>query len=406
MQKNSIIKVFFTKKMLSCFLLGISSGLPLLLIGSTFKAWMKEAGVDLGIIGLFALVGMPYTLKFLWAFLFDKISLGFLDRRRGWIVVLQLCLAFCIYIMSVLSPKENLSVMALVTFIIAFLSASQDIVIDAYRREILDDHELGLGSSLAVNGYRVGMLLAGAFALPLADFVGWSLTYVLMSLIMLGCVFITLMSPQDEYDIKPNSFLEAVVGPFLEYFKKSGAIEILFFILLFKIGDQIASEMFTPFYLDLGFSKTQIGVVSKFYGFWATIIGGLLGGAVIIKIGILRSLWIFGILQALSTACFAFLSFIGPNLVGLIMVVGFENLTSGMGTSAFVAFMMSLCDKKFSASQYALLSSFMGVPRVIFGSQSGFLVKFLGWYWFFIFCACIAIFGIMMLVRAPKWNKI
>lgn len=397
---SPLLSIFLTKRMMSVFLLGISSGLPLLLIGSTMKAWLKESGFDLTVIGVFGLVGLPYTLKFLWAPIFDRFTLPILDRRRGWIVCFQVTLAVTFFGMGLYDPRTNPTVVATLALIIAVLSASQDIVIDAYRREVLKDEELGLGSSLAVNGYRIGMLLAGAFALPLADQYGWGLTYRTMAGILVLLIMATLFSPSVDYlNIqRPRSWRETLVDPFIDYFNRSGSIQILAFILLYKVGDQMASDMLTPFYLDIGFSKTQIGIVSKFFGFWAVIIGGLLGGILILRWGIPRSLWVFGFLQAASTAGFSLLAKT-PHLSLLASVVAFENLASGMGTAAYTGLMASLCNKKFTATQYALLSSLMGVPRVVFGASSGYLAKELGWMNYFLLCTALAIPGLLLLKR-------
>ncbi len=397
---GKIWRSIFSKRMLAVLFMGFASGLPLLLIGGTLRAWMKDQGVDLTLIGLFALVGFPYTLKFLWAPLLDRFVPPFLDRRRGWIVICQALLAVCFVAMAFSNPAASPWPIAVIAFFVSLFSASQDIVVDAYRREILKDEELGFGSALAVNGYRLGLLLAGAGALPIADAYGWKASYCTMAVAMAVSLVFTILSPRVDSKIAPpKSLREAFVQPLVEYFSRSGAIEILVFILLFKIGDQMASDMLNPFYLDIGFTKTQIGVVSKLFGFWAVIAGGLIGGAVMMKMGIFRSLWVFGILQAASTVCFAVLATAGPSVAMLATVVSFENLSSGMGTAAYVGYMASLTDRRFTATQYALLSSLMGVPRVIFGSSSGYLAKHLGWPGFFLFCTVIAIPGLLLLLK-------
>lgn len=401
MTKNTkILRSVFTVRMLTVFLFGISSGLPLLLIGSTLKAWMKTEGVDLSLIGAFALVGLPYTLKFLWSPLLDRFVPPKLGRRKGWILICQLTLSALLLILGLLHPSQQPALVALLALGISFFSATQDVAIDAYRREILPDSELGLGASMGVNGYRIGMLFSSALALPLADQVGWQWTYFSMAGLTAALILVTILAPmpQESADA-PKTLRDAVVLPFVDYFRRKGAIEILVFILLFKIGDQMASDMFTPFYIDMGFTLTQIGIVSKAFGVWATIVGGVLGGIVMIRIGIYRSLWIFGVLQALSTLAFSGLAHLGNNLEALAGVVAFENLSSGMGTAAYVGMMGSLCDRRFTATQYALLSSLTGVPRVLFGSTSGMLAQEFGWSTYFIFCALIAIPGLLMLFR-------
>ncbi len=403
--QESMIRSIFSGKMLSVLLLGFASGLPLLLIGGTLKLWMKDQGVDLTLIGIFSLVGLPYTLKFLWAPVMDRFVPPFLGRRRGWILTCQIALIAALSCLAVTSPSRAPWSVAVAAFFVAFFSASQDIAIDAYRRDLLRDEELGLGSSLAVNGYRVGMLVAGALAATLADRMPWRLVYLLMAGAMGIGVVTTLLSPNPEDDPPPpETIRDAVVQPFLEYFRRQGAWVMLAFILLYKIGDSMASEMLNPFYLDIGFTKTQIGAVAKLFGFWATIIGGLGGGVLILKLGINRSLWVFGVLQAGSTLCFTALARAGSQIPALAAVVGFENLSGGMGTAAFAAYMASLCNKRFTATQYALLTSLMGVPRVVVGSTTGYLAKHLGWENFFLLCTVAAIPGMLLLLRVAPWR--
>lgn len=399
-----VLRAFFTRRMLCVFLLGFSSGLPLLLIGSTLKVWLREYGLDLTTIGFFAWLGFPYTLKFLWSPLMDRYTLPFLDRRRGWILVSQLALVVALAAMGCFNPG-SLQVMAALAVIIALLSATQDIAIDAYRREVLQDLELGLGASMGVNGYRLGMLVAGAGALLVADHASWPVAYFSMAACMgVSTIFTLIAPPVGQNAPPPRRLVDAVVQPFVDFFRRNGAIEMLLFILLFKIGDQMASDMLSPFYVDMGFDKTEIGLVSKLYGFWAVLLGGTLGGVIILKLGILRSLVAFGIIQALSTAGFALLASIGHSVPWLAAVISFENLSSGMGTAAYVAFMAMLSDRRFTATQYALLSSLMGVPRVFFGGWTGWLADKLGWQGFFLFCTAVAVPGLLMLVRAPAWQ--
>ncbi len=404
--QTSIIRSIFSRKMLSVLVLGFSSGLPLLLIGGTLKLWMKDQDVDLTIIGIFSLVGLPYTLKFLWAPVMDRFVPPFLGRRRGWILICQIALILGISCLAMTNPAHSPWSVALVALFVAFFSASQDIAVDAYRRDLLRDEELGLGSALAVNGYRVAMLVAGALAAILADQIPWRQVYLIMAWIMGACVVATILSPDPEEDAAPpKTILEAVVQPFVEFFQRDGAWVILAFILLYKIGDSMASEMLNPFYLDIGFTKTEIGAVAKLFGFWATIIGGLGGGVLILKLGIHRSLWVFGALQAASTFFFAVLARVGSEIPALAAVVGFENLSGGMGTAAYVAYMASLCNRRFTATQYALLTSLMGVPRVIMGASTGYLAKHLGWETFFVTCTLIAIPGMLLLFRVAPWNQ-
>jgi len=403
--RKSILKIICSGRMLVALLMGFSCGLPLLLTISLLQAWMKEEGVDLTVIGLMALVGLPYTLKFLWAPFLDRFTLPFFGRRRGWLLVAQVSLIFSIVGLGLTDPGNNPWMVAFAAFLVTFFSASQDIVVDAYRREDLPDEELGLGSSMYVNGYRVGMLLASGGGLIMADHMSFFMVYVIMAACMLPGVLTTLLAPEPHASAgTPKSLKEALVGPMVEYFSRSGAIWILAFILLYKIGDTMASAMTTPFYLDIGFSKSEIGAVVKLFGFWATIAGSLIGGVLMLRMGINRSLWIFGFLQALSTACFAILAKIGYNIGLLSGVIAFENLSAGMGTAAYVAFMASITNKKFTATQYALLTSLMGIPRVMASAPTGFLAKNIGWEGFFIFCTLIAIPGMLLLFKFAPWN--
>ena len=391
--------------MLVALVMGFACGLPLLLTISLLQAWMKEEGVDLAVIGMMALVGIPYTLKFLWAPFLDRFTLPFLGRRRGWLLIAQVALIFSIAGLGFTDPGYSPWMVAFAAFLVTFFSASQDIVVDAYRREDFPDEELGLASSLYINGYRVGMLLASGGGLIMADHMPFSAVYLIMAACMLPGVLTTLMAHEPEISVRtPETMKEAIFDPLVEYFSRKGALWILAFILFYKIGDTMASAMTIPFYLDIGFSKTEIGAVVKFFGFWATIAGTLAGGVLMLRLGINRSLWVFGFLQAMSTACFAILARIGHSVTALSSVIAFENLSSGMGTAAYAAFMASITNKKFTATQYALLTSLMGVPRVIASAPTGFLARSLGWESFFIACTLIAIPGMLLLLKFAPWN--
>ncbi|MES9965886.1 MAG: AmpG family muropeptide MFS transporter [Sedimenticola sp.] len=395
---GEILRAIFSGRMLVAGLMGFVCGLPLLLTGSLLQAWMTEEGVDLATIGLFAFVGLPYTLKFLWAPLLDRYTPVFLGRRRGWLLMAQLALVFSLVLLAYSSPGVDTYGVAVAALLVTFFSASQDIVVDAYRREALSDDEQGLGASLYVNGYRVGMLLASGGGLIMADFMSFTAVYLWMAGFMVIGIVTTLLAPEPgASEGKPRTLRAAVIEPFVEYFKRQDALVILLFILLYKLGDTMASHMTTPFYLDIGFSKSEIGAVVKLFGFWATVAGGLLGGIWILRVGIYRALMGFGVLQGLSTAGFALLALLGNSVSGLAAVIAFENFSGGLGTAAYIAFMASLTNKKFTATQYALLSSLMGVPRVIAASPTGFMAEWMGWFGFFVFCALIAIPGLLLL---------
>ena len=386
--------------MLTAFVMGFSCGLPLLLTLSVLQAWMQQEGVDLALIGMMALVGIPYTCKFLWAPFLDRFALPFLGRRRGWLIIAQIALIFSIAGLGCTNPGKSPLIVAFAAFLVTFFSASQDIVVDAYRREDLSDKELGLGSSLYINGYRLGMLTASGGGLIMADHMPFSYVYMILAACMIPGILTTILAPEPVINEKtPKTILEAVISPMVEYFSRSGAVWILAFILFYKIGDSMASTMTTPFYLDMGFSLTEIGMVVKLFGFWATIAGSIAGGIIMIRLGIIKSLWIFGFFQAASTASFVLLAKTDHCIACLSAVIAFENLSSGMGTAAYVAFMASITDKRFTATQYALLSSLMGVPRVFASAPTGFLAKNLGWANFFIACALIAIPGMLLLLK-------
>jgi PAT family beta-lactamase induction signal transducer AmpG len=314
-------------------------------------------------------------------------------------------LIFSIIGLGFTDPVNNPWVVAFAAFLVTFFSASQDIVVDAYRREDFRDEELGLASSLYINGYRIGMLLASGGGLIMADYIPFSMVYIIMAACLLPCVLTTLLAHEPEINVEtPKTMREAVLDPLVEYFSRRGALWMLAFILLYKMGDTMASAMTTPFYLDIGFSKTEIGAVVKLFGFWATIAGTLTGGVLMLRLGINRALWVFGFLQGISTACFALLARVGHSIPALSAVIAFENLSSGMGTAAYAAFMASITNKRFTATQYALLTSLMGVPRVIASAPTGFLAKNLGWGNFFIACALIAIPGMLLLLKFAPWN--
>jgi PAT family beta-lactamase induction signal transducer AmpG len=349
---------------------------------------------------------LPYTLKFLWSPLMDRyVPLG-LGRRRSWMLITQATLVATIAALGLTQPSQAPWTVAAVAVLVTFCSASQDIVLDAYRRELLQDNELGLGSSLYINGYRLAMLVAGAGALLLADQMPWRYVYYTMAAVMALGLVITLCAPEPAGDVRaPESLRQAVLEPFLDYFRREAAWIMLAFILLYKIGDTMASAMTTPFILDLGFSKTEYATIGKSFGLFATLTGGFVGGAILFRLGIFRSLWIFGVLQALSTLGFAVLTHTGTSLSALAAVVAFENLTSGMGTSAYAAYMASLTNRRFTATQYALLTSLMGLPRVLASAPTGYMVQAIGWQGFFVLCALVALPGILLLLRVAPWHE-
>ncbi len=399
------LKVYGNRRVLSLLGLGFSSGLPLSLIGTTLQAWMTVENVDLRVIGIFSLVGLPYTMKVLWAPVMDRFAIPWLGRRRGWIILSQILLASLILTMGLSSPSTMPWLVASLAFGIAFCSASQDIVIDAYRADVLRERELGAGAATTVVGYRLALLTSGALALILSDHLPWRMIYLLMAAVMVINILFTLTAPEpSEHVIPPKTLKEAVWEPLLSYFHRPGAIEMLLFIMVYKLSDAIAGAMTTPFLLDIGFSRTDVGTVNKAFGLISTILGTLAGGSIIAKIGINRSLWIFAFLQALPHLAFTGLALIGKDYVAMVAAIGLENIFGGMGTAAFVAFMMRLCDKRFTATQYALLTSFMAVTRVVAGVPTGFMVNSMGWPMFFAASILGALPGILLLPRFAPWK--
>lgn len=403
---NETVKKIFSYRMLIILLTGYCAGLPLLLIGSTLQAWMTNEGVDLTAIGLVSLLGLPYVFKFLWAPFLDRYQIPFLGRRRGWMLVFQVLIVGSIFGLSMTHPREDLTMVCVWSFLVALFSSSQDVVLDAYRREILPDEELGFGSSLYVNGYRLAMLVSGAFALYLADQIPWQDVYGWMAICMAPAVLFTLIAPKETHHIEiPKSLKIAVVGPLKDFFGRRGAWIILLFILLYKVGDSMASNMTTPFILDIGYSKTDIATVAKTFGMIATIVGGLIGGMMMLKFNMRVSLTVFGVLQAVSTLGFSLLPSMPIGFSSLAIIIAFENLASGMGTAAYSAYMASLTNKQFTATQYALLSALMGIPRVILASPTGLMSKVMGWEQFFVACTLVAIPGLLLLIPVFKLEK-
>lgn len=402
--KRSFAATLFSRRMVVAFLMGLSCGLPLLLTLGVLQAWMTEAGVDLAWVGMITLAQSPYSWKFLWSPLLDGVRPPWLGRRRGWLLTAQLALMASIAALGWSDPVAHPGWMVASAVLVSFFSATQDIVVDAYRREDLADEELGLGSSLYVYGYRTGMWAASGGGLILADHIPFSQVYLIMAAGLIPGVVTTLLTPEPRVENgPPRSLREAAWEPLADFFRRDGAGWALAFILLYKIGDTMAAAIATPFYLELGFSKSEIGAVVKLFGSWATVAGAVLGGVLILRLGIQRSLWVFGVLQAVSTAGFAALARIGASLPALSGVVAFESVTGGMGTSAFVAFMASLTNKRFTATQYALLTSIMGLPRVLASAPTGWAARQLGWEGFFILCALAALPGLWVLARiAPR----
>lgn len=420
------MRVLFGRRMLICLFNGVSAGMPLFFLYQLIPAWLRSEGVDLKTIGLFSLVGIPYTWKFVWSPIMDRYSLPFLGRRRGWMMFTQIALLLLMASMGLFSPHHDIFLIAVVATILAFFSASQDVVLDAYRRELLPDNELGLGNSMYVTGYRAAVFIPGGLGLILADRLSWVSVFAVVSLFMLIGIAKTILIEEACVEFQPPKNLgEAVVKPFREFFGRDGGIcsglTILAFLFLYKLGDNMATALSTPFYLDLGFSKTVIGSLVKLVSFWAMLVGSLIGGVTIYKIGINRSLWLFGFIQMISILGFALLSEVGASELLLAVVIGLEYLAVGLGTAALVAFMSKVTNKNFTATQFALFSSLIALPRALANSMTGFLVEGvnigdgiyyktfgiwsgLGYTKFFVFCALCAIPGMILLRWVAPWN--
>jgi PAT family beta-lactamase induction signal transducer AmpG len=391
-------EILFNRRMLVVFIMGFSSGLPLALTGGTLKARLTDAGLDLKTIGFFSLVGLPYVWKLLWSPFFDRYA-PLIGRRRGWLFITQTFLIFALCAMALINPATEIALVAIAAVAIAFFSASQDIVIDAYRREILDDVELAWGNSLAVNGYRVAMLVSGGLALILADRINWTNTYLLMAAFVgLGLVTTFFAQEPQVEGARPKSLVDAYAAPLKDLFTRRGALWMLGFVFLYKLGDAMALENTMYFYKKvLLFSNEEVGTIVKLFGFWGVIAGGLIGPLIIIRIGLFKSLFIFGVFQILCILGFAWLASVDKSTTALAAVILAENLTVGMSTSAYVTYIATQTNKHFTATQYALLSSITGLPRVVFGSTTGWLADKLGWQTFFILCAAIAVPALLMI---------
>ncbi len=389
--------------------LGFASGLPLALTAGTLQAWLTVSGVDLETIGILTLVGLPYTLKFLWAPFMDRFVPPWLGRRRGWMLATQISLFLGISAMAWRSPERAPLLLGALALGVAFLSASQDIVFDAYRTDVLHPPERGLGAGVSVTGYRIGMLVSGALALILSEQIGWQSTYLLMAGCMVLAVLTTLASPEPSVAVTaPRSLTEAVSGPMQEFFSRPAALWFLLLIVLYKIGDAFAGSLTTAFLIrGVDFTPTDVGLVNKGMGLVATILGALVGGALMTRMGLFPSLMAFGLLQALSNLAFMLLAWTGKSYPVMVGAVAFENLSGGMGTAAFVALLMALCDHRFTATQYALLSAVGAVGRVFVGPPSGFLVMEVGWVTFFFITFLAALPGLWLLWRVRDFlNKL
>ncbi|WP_270501627.1 muropeptide MFS transporter AmpG [Kluyvera ascorbata] len=395
------LRIFQQPKSAILLILGFASGLPLALTSGTLQAWMTVENIDLKTIGFFSLVGQAYVFKFLWSPVMDRYTPPFLGRRRGWLLTTQCLLLIAIAAMGFLEPSTQLRWMAALAVIIAFCSASQDIVFDAWKTDVLPAEERGAGAAISVLGYRLGMLVSGGLALWLADkWLGWQGMYWLMAALLVPCIIATLLAPEPSDVIPvPKSLEQAVVAPLKDFFGRNNAWLILLLIVMYKLGDAFAMSLTTTFLIrGVGFDAGQVGMVNKTLGLFATIVGALYGGVLMQRLTLFRALLIFGILQGVSNAGYWALSVTDKHIYSMAAAVFFENLCGGMGTAAFVALLMTLCNKSFSATQFALLSALSAVGRVYVGPIAGWFVEAHGWPTFYLFSVIAAVPGILLLL--------
>ena len=402
-------EILLNRKMLICIFLGFASGMPLYVLFQLVPAWLRSHEVDLATIGLFAMVSLPYTWKFAWSPLMDRYKLPFLGRRRGWALLTQVGLLFSISALGRFDPSASLQAIVVTVFVISVFSASQDIVIDAYRRELLADDELGTGTSLFVNAYRLSSLVPGSLALILSDHLPWSMVYWVTAAFMgVGIATTLLIREVSDDALAPASLRQAVIDPFVEFFSRGGisaGLAILGFMFMYKLGDSMATALATPFYLDMGFSRTEIGSIAKVAALWAVIAGGIIGGIAMLRLSINRALWIFGFIQMITILGYVWLSTEGHNPVGLFVVVSGEYLGVGLGSIALTAYMARETSKAFTATQFALFSSFIAIPRTFANASTGFIIESIGYTQFFIVCTLVAIPGLLLLLKVAPWNE-
>lgn len=414
--QSSTLRQIFSRNMLICIFTGFTSGLPLYFLINLIPAWLRSEHIDLKTIGLMALIGLPFTWKFIWSPVMDAVRLPFLGRRRGWILVTQIGLLLALAAYAFLNPHQHLPVIIGLSAVVAFFSASQDIVLDAFRREILPDEELGLGNSIHVNAYRIAALVPGSLSLILADRMPWGNVFIITALFMLPGLLMTLFLAKepDLPPAAPRTLVQTVVEPFQEFFSRKGtkqAALVLLFIFLYKLGDSMATSLATPFYLDMGFSKTDIGLIAKNAGLWPAVIAGILGGIWMLKLGINKALWLFGVVQVVTILGFVWLAGFGrfdtitlTEQMMLAGVIGAEAVGVGLGTAAFVSYMARETNPAFTATQLALFTSLSAVPRTFINATTGYLIEWLGYVHFFWLCFILALPGMFLLLKVAPWG--
>ncbi len=400
MNLNQTWQLFSNKRIVATLLLAFSSGLPFSLTGATLQAWLTKSGVSIQSIGFMGLVGLPYVFKFLWAPIMDRFVPPFMGRRRGWIMLVQAALAVGLFCMGLFNPHEGAFMLGLVALLVAFLSASQDIVVDAYRVDLLPPQEYGLGMAMTVGGYRIAIIVSGALAMALAYYIGWHITYFIMAGVMLACTIVTWFSPElIAQPIPPRSLKQAVIEPFLDFLKRDKIMLILLLIATYKIGDMFAQSLSTAFLIrGVGFNLLDVASMNKVLGVVSVIVGTFVGGILLSRISMFKGLIYFGIVQALSNLMFMWLAIVGKSYWLLAASVFAENFCSGLGTSAFFSLLMSLCNKRYSATQYALLSALFGAVRVFISPLAGFTVTHWGWVNFFVLSFFISLPALLLVV--------
>lgn len=409
----SAIAAYLTPRMLIILAMGFASGLPLLLTLSTLSYWLSKVGVDKTTIGLFALVGTPYTFKFLWSPIMDQVPLPvltrLLGRRRSWLLLTQALLAVAIFAMGLTDPAVNPVNTAIAALVVAFLSASQDIVVDAYRIDLLPNEEQGQGAGATQVGYRFGLLLAGAGALALSDYFSWSVVFTVLAAAMVASMVVTLLAPEPKAPSRPahhdyaHIVKEAVVDPFADFMKHKGWLLILAFTLFYKFGDALGGTMANPFYNEMGFTGTEIAAVSKVWGVWMTVVGAVLGGVAVARWGVFSALMIGGVLQAATNLAFTYVAMVGHDLPALTIAITADNIAGGAAGAALVAYLSSLCNVAYTATQYALLTSFMAYGRTLLSSGSGWLADHTDWATFWAATALLAIPGLALLAVMMRY---
>jgi len=408
-RRETLKEAVLNRRMLICVFTGFTSGLPLYVLFQLVPGWLRVEGVGLAEIGFFALVQFPYTWKFLWSPVMDRFTLPFLGHRRGWMLVTQVALLVSMGVMGFIKPDLSLWTVAYLSAAVAFFSASQDIVLDAYRRELLPDVELGLGNSIHVQAYRLSGLVPGALGFILADHFEWHIVFVIIALFMLIGIVMTLVIDEAIAEpTPPKTLRDAVIEPFRDFIGRAGlapALLVLAFLFLYKLGDNMATALQSPFFIDVGFTLTQIGAIAKTAGLIAAIVGGMVGGLIMVKVSINRALWLFGVVQIVSILGFAMLSEIGANPWMLGVVVAFEYLGVGLGTAALIAFMARTTNPAFAATQLALFTALASVPRVFANAVTGVIVEQVGWTNFFLICTVLAVPGMLLLFKVAPWNE-